>query len=104
MARDAYTYLHVVLVAGIIVSAVGDELVIAHPSEPLADAEVAAVVAGPAIYLLAPRAVPPAPHRHGELAPARRARAACVARRASSPSDADALVLALIVLARARRR
>src|SRR3954447_24159935 len=42
MARDAYTYLHVVLVAGIIVSAVGDELVIAHPSRPLKDAEVAA--------------------------------------------------------------
>jgi low temperature requirement protein LtrA len=53
MARDAYTYLHVVLVAGIIVSAVGDELVIAHPSRPLPDAQVAAVVAGPAIYLLA---------------------------------------------------
>jgi low temperature requirement protein LtrA len=53
MARDAYTYLHVVLVAGIIVSAVGDELVIAHPREPLDGAEVAAVVAGPAIYLLA---------------------------------------------------
>jgi low temperature requirement protein LtrA len=53
MARDAYTYLHVVFVAGIIVSAVGDELVIAHPSESLAGAEVATVAAGPAIYLLA---------------------------------------------------
>jgi low temperature requirement protein LtrA len=53
VARDAYTYLHVVFVAGIIVSAVGDELVIAHPGEPLSGAEVAAVVAGPAIYLLA---------------------------------------------------
>src|SRR4051794_22047916 len=53
MARDAYTYLHVVFVAGIIVSAVGDELVIAHPSEPLTGPEVAAVVAGPAIYLVA---------------------------------------------------
>jgi low temperature requirement protein LtrA len=51
-ARDAYTYLHVVFVAGIIVSAVGDELVIAHPSEPLKGPEVAAVVAGPAIYLV----------------------------------------------------
>ena len=29
MARDGYTFLHVVLVAGIIVSAVGDEIVIA---------------------------------------------------------------------------
>ena len=35
MARDAYTYLHVVIVAGIIVGAVGDELVIAHPGETL---------------------------------------------------------------------
>jgi low temperature requirement protein LtrA len=52
-ARDAYTYLHVVLVAGIIVSAVGDEIVIAHPTEPLTNAQVAAVVLGPAIYLLA---------------------------------------------------
>src|SRR3954454_21710922 len=53
MARDPYTYLPVVFVAGIIVSAVGDELVIAHPSEPLTGPEVAAVVSGPAIYLLA---------------------------------------------------
>jgi low temperature requirement protein LtrA len=53
MARDGYTYLHVVMVAGIIVSAVGDELVIAHPGEVLHGAEVTAVVAGPAIYLLA---------------------------------------------------
>jgi len=53
VARDVYTYLHAVLVAGIIVSAVGDELVIAHPTEPLPTAELAAVVAGPAIYLLA---------------------------------------------------
>ena len=51
MARDAYTYLHVVLVAGIIVTAVGDELVIARPTEELPGREVAAVVAGPAIYL-----------------------------------------------------
>jgi low temperature requirement protein LtrA len=54
LARDAYTYLHVVLVAGVVVSAVGDELVIAHPGEALASsAEVAAVVGGPALYLLA---------------------------------------------------
>jgi low temperature requirement protein LtrA len=52
VARDAYTYLHVVLVAAIVVSAVGDELVIAHPSQALAtSAEVAAVVGGPALYL-----------------------------------------------------
>jgi low temperature requirement protein LtrA len=53
MARDAYTYLHVVMVAGVIVAAVGDELVIAHPTEELPGRELAAVVAGPALYLLA---------------------------------------------------
>ena len=53
LARDAYTYLHVVMVAGVIVAAVGDELVIAHPTETLHGAEVVGVVAGPAIYLLA---------------------------------------------------
>src|SRR3954447_18797187 len=52
LARDAYTYLHVVLVAGVIVAAVGDELAIAHPTETLPTAEVVAVVGGPAIYLL----------------------------------------------------
>ena len=52
VARDGYTYLHVVMVAGVIVTAVGDELVIAHPTEELPAREVAAVVAGPAIYLL----------------------------------------------------
>ena len=52
-ARDAYTYLHVVIVLGVIVAAVGDELVIAHPTDVLPGEEVAAVVAGPAIYLFA---------------------------------------------------
>jgi low temperature requirement protein LtrA len=53
LARDAYTYLHVVFVAGIILSAVGDELVIAHPTEILPPYEVATVAAGPAVYLFA---------------------------------------------------
>ena len=53
LARDGYTFLHVVFAAGIILAAVGDELVIAHPTEVLPVHEVAAVAAGPAIYLLA---------------------------------------------------
>ena len=53
LARDGYTYLHVVMVAGVILSAVGDELVIAHPTDVLPTPEIAAVVAGPAVYLLA---------------------------------------------------
>jgi low temperature requirement protein LtrA len=53
LARDAYTYLHVVLVAAILLAAVGDELVIAHPTEALPDPELLVLVAGPALYLLA---------------------------------------------------
>jgi low temperature requirement protein LtrA len=53
LARDAYAYLHAVMVAGVIVAAVGDELAIAHPTEELPGREVAAVVAGPALYLVA---------------------------------------------------
>jgi low temperature requirement protein LtrA len=53
LARDGYTYLHALMVAGVIAAAVGDELVIAHPTEVLPGREVAAVVAGPALYLLA---------------------------------------------------
>ena len=53
LARDGYTYLHALMVAGVIVAAVGDELVIAHPNDVLPGEEVAAVVAGPALYLIA---------------------------------------------------
>jgi low temperature requirement protein LtrA len=53
LARDAYTYLHVGIVAGIVLTAIGDELVIAHPTEELPRSELAVVVAGPALYLFA---------------------------------------------------
>ena len=52
LARDGYTYLHVLMIAGIIAWAVGDELVIAHPTDELPAAEVVVLVSGPAIYLL----------------------------------------------------
>ena len=52
LARDAYTYLHVVLVAGVILWAVGDELVIAHPTRVLPGRELITVIAGPLLYLL----------------------------------------------------
>jgi low temperature requirement protein LtrA len=53
LARDAYTYLHAAIVAGVILSAVGDEIVIAHPTAELSAAKLEIVVAGPALYLLA---------------------------------------------------
>lgn len=52
-ARDIYTYGHVFIVAGIILMAVGDELVIAHPLNPLGKAQLTAVIAGPVLFLLA---------------------------------------------------
>jgi low temperature requirement protein LtrA len=96
MARDAYTYLHVVLVAGIIVSAVGDELVIAHPTEQLSGAEVAAVVAGPAIYLLAHALF--RLRLTGTVSWRRLSGAAACAVAGVVAGRADALVLAVIVL------
>ncbi|RYE34098.1 MAG: hypothetical protein EOP23_06035 [Hyphomicrobiales bacterium] len=52
IARIAYTYLHVLLIAGIILVAVGDELVIAHPGGHTDAKTAIAVLAGPAFYLL----------------------------------------------------
>jgi low temperature requirement protein LtrA len=52
LARDAFTYLHLPIVAGIIVAAVGDELVILHPGGHPHPAEVLVLIGGPAIYLI----------------------------------------------------
>jgi low temperature requirement protein LtrA len=50
LARDAFTYLHLPIVLGIILTAVSDELLVAHPNDPY-DVPILAV-AGPALYLL----------------------------------------------------
>ncbi len=52
LARLAYTYLHLFLVAGIIVSAVGDELVLAHPLGHVGVTTSVSVLGGAGIYLL----------------------------------------------------
>ena len=52
VGRDAYTYLHLPIVAGILLTAVGDELVIAHPDDELGTAGALAALGGPALYLL----------------------------------------------------
>ncbi|ASW55193.1 low temperature requirement protein A [Plantactinospora sp. KBS50] len=52
LGRSAYTYHHVPMVAGIIVTAVGDELTIDHPLDPAGAAAVATVLGGPALFLL----------------------------------------------------
>jgi low temperature requirement protein LtrA len=52
LARDAYTYLHLPIVAGIIATAVGAHLLIAEPSDPQHGVGLAMVLGGPALYLL----------------------------------------------------
>jgi len=52
IARIVYTYIHVLLIAGIVVTAVADELVLAHPTGHHADlATILTAVGGPALYL-----------------------------------------------------
>ena len=75
MARDAYTYLHVVMVAGVIVAAVGDEVVIAHPDEALHGAELVGRLGRSRDLPARPGALPAADGRDAEhQAPRRRGR------------------------------
>src|SRR4051812_44253412 len=52
LARDAYTYLHLPIVAGIIAVAVGDDLLIREPHQALHGVALAMLLGGPALYLL----------------------------------------------------
>jgi low temperature requirement protein LtrA len=47
----AYTYVHVLIVGGIIVTAAGDELAIAHPGDDVTIESAALILGGPALYL-----------------------------------------------------
>lgn len=47
-----FHYVHVILIAGVIVSAVANELVILHPDGRIATPAAAALIGGPALYLL----------------------------------------------------
>ena len=51
IGRDIYTYLHLPLVAGIVLVAVGDELVIAHPTDDLHDAGALVALGGLVLFL-----------------------------------------------------
>ncbi|HEY4342798.1 MAG TPA: low temperature requirement protein A [Parvibaculum sp.] len=52
LARLAYTYFHGLIVAGIIVAAVADERVLAHPEGHLDFSVIAVILGGPALYLV----------------------------------------------------
>lgn len=52
LARRAYTYGPLILIAGIIVSAVGDELVLAHPLGAIPAATAFVLIGGPLLFLI----------------------------------------------------
>jgi low temperature requirement protein LtrA len=51
LARDAYTYGHLPIVAGIIATAVAQDLLIAHPEDVLHGVGLAMVIGGPVLYV-----------------------------------------------------
>jgi low temperature requirement protein LtrA len=52
LARDAYTYLHLPIIAGIIATAVGTDLLIAEPGHALHGVGLAMALGGPALFLV----------------------------------------------------
>lgn len=52
LARLAYTYLHLPIIAGIVVSAVGDELLLAHPSGHSDVKAMIGIIGGPLLFLI----------------------------------------------------
>ena len=52
LARLAFTYLHIPIVAGIVVDAVADARVLASPGAPAGGSAAWAILGGPALYLL----------------------------------------------------
>ncbi len=52
VARAAYTYAHIPIIAGIVVTAVADEMILAHPTGHIEGAALAATLLGPGLFLL----------------------------------------------------
>jgi low temperature requirement protein LtrA len=52
LARIAYTYMHLPIIAGVIVIAASDELVLAHPDGHTSWGTASAIIGGSALYLL----------------------------------------------------
>ncbi len=52
LGRSVYTYLHVLLVAGIVIAAVADEIVLEHPLAGVEDHALFAIVGGCGLYIL----------------------------------------------------
>ena len=52
LGRDAYTYLHIPIVAGIVLTSVGDHFAISGPGDVESIAAALAIAGGPALYLI----------------------------------------------------
>jgi len=52
LAREAFTYAHILILGGIILSVVGDEFLFAHPHEQADMYAAAAILGGPAVFLI----------------------------------------------------
>jgi low temperature requirement protein LtrA len=94
-AADGYSYLHLLLVAGIILFAVGVKSAIAHVDEPLGDAARLCLCGGVALYLVGHAAFRLRMTGRVELAKVAAAAAALVV--FAITGDADAWVTALCV-------
>lgn len=97
LARDVYTYLHAVLIAAIILVAIGDDLVIKHPDEALPSNELLPLVAGPALYLLTLALM--RLRSTGRLVPGRPLAALVIVLVGLVAQSASALVVSALVLA-----
>ena len=96
VARDVYTYLHIVVIAGIIVTAVGDELLIDHPGDPLETNQLVFLVAGPVIYLAALSVI--RFRAAGSISSKRTAAAVVIVAIGLIFQDASALLIATLIL------
>jgi low temperature requirement protein LtrA len=52
LARDSYSYLHLPMIAGVVVFSIGVKKTLAHCADPLHDVPAAALCGGAALYLL----------------------------------------------------
>lgn len=52
LARSAYTYIHILIVLGIVLTAVGDEFLLTHPGDAVTPHVALSVLGGPALFLL----------------------------------------------------
>ena len=70
MARDSYSYIHLLMVAGIVLSALGLKKTIGDVDEPLKTIPAVALLGGTALYLTRPRRLPLAQPPHAQPAAA----------------------------------